>query len=94
MSARAAAPASGHTSIAAVGRQLAATVLSLRATMDQLGEMEIDAAASATVLGLLEHAGRSIAYGQLLAVHQADASEIHRLDAGHRRFDRSADLPP
>lgn len=81
MSARAAAPASGHASIAAVGRQLAATVISLRATMAQLSEMEIDAAASATVLGLLEHAGRSIAYGQLLAVHQADTSEIHRLDA-------------
>lgn len=81
MSAHAAAPASGHASIEAVGRQLAAAVLSLRATMDQLARMQLDAAASATVLGLLENAGRCVAYGQLLAIHQAETSEIYRLDA-------------
>ena len=81
MSAHAAAPASGHAEIEDVGRQLAAAVLSLRATMDRLVNMQLDAAASAAVLSLLEQAGRSIAYGQLLAIQQAETSEIHRLDA-------------
>ncbi len=80
MSAQPAARTSGHTSIEAVGRQLAAAVLSLRATAGELAGLNLDAAASATVLGLLEQAHRAIAFGQLHATFQADASQVHRLD--------------
>lgn len=80
MSAQAAAPVSGHRSIEALCRQLAGTVLSLRATMDHLAALPLDAAAGATVLGLLEQAHRSIAFGQLRATFQADAAQVHRLD--------------
>ncbi|MFJ6417437.1 DUF222 domain-containing protein [Paeniglutamicibacter sp. NPDC091659] len=80
MSAQPVARTSGHTSIEAVSRQLAAAVLSLRAAAGELAGLNLDAAASATVLGLLEQAHRAIAFGQLHATFQADASQVHRLD--------------
>ncbi|MFF5791520.1 DUF222 domain-containing protein [Paeniglutamicibacter sp. NPDC012692] len=80
MSAQPVARSAGHTNIEALGRHLAAAVLSLRATVGELAGLNLDAAASATVRGLLEQAHRSIAYGQLRATFQADASQVHRLD--------------
>ncbi|GAA1498184.1 HNH endonuclease signature motif containing protein [Paeniglutamicibacter kerguelensis] len=94
MSAQAAAPGSGHRSIEAVGRQLAGAVLSLRAAMEMLAGLQLDAAAGATMLGLLEQAHRSVAFGQLLATFQCEVSQVNRLDPDTaRRIDRLAANP-
>ncbi|MGL3805098.1 DUF222 domain-containing protein [Paeniglutamicibacter sp. R2-26] len=82
MSAQAAVRSQGRTNTESLCRQLAGTVLSLRATVEDVAALPIDAAAAATVLGLLEAAHRAIAFGQLRATFQADAAQVNRLDPG------------
>ncbi|MFI8411147.1 DUF222 domain-containing protein [Paeniglutamicibacter gangotriensis] len=61
-------------------RHLATAVLQLRAAGADLESLDLDAASSALVLGLLEQGNRAIAYRQLQTVFVADANQIHRLD--------------
>lgn len=60
--------------------QLAAAVLSVRELSEHLRGACLDAAGSAICMGLLEKAERSINYAQLVVTHQAELSQVHRLD--------------
>lgn len=60
--------------------QLASTVLSVRAISEHLQGISLDAAGSAIFMGLLEKAERTINYTQLVVTHQAELSQVHRLD--------------
>lgn len=60
--------------------QLASTVLSVRALSEHLQGASLDAAGSAIFMGLLEKAERTINYTQLVVTHQAELSQVHRLD--------------
>lgn len=79
-----------------VGQDMAAAVLSLRKLTARLAKASLDASASAVMLGLLEQGHRAIAYAQLVATFDADASEIHRLDptTAQRVDDLVADPEP
>lgn len=61
-------------------QDLAAGVLALRGIVARLVAASPDAAASATVLGLLEQIHRTVTFGQFVAIYDADLAEVHRLD--------------
>lgn len=60
--------------------QLASAVLCVRAISEHLSGASLDAAGSAAFMGLLEKAERTINYTQLVVTHQAELSQVHRLD--------------
>lgn len=67
-------------STAELGQQLAAAALALSAATGELALVPLDAAAAATMMGLLERSHRAIAYAQLLITRRAATAEVHRLD--------------
>ncbi|MDR7356641.1 HNH endonuclease signature motif containing protein [Paeniglutamicibacter sulfureus] len=75
-----AAPLSAQELTAELGRKMAAVALALSEVTAQLGQVALDAASGAAMMGLLERSHRAIAYGQLVVVQRAAAAEVHRLE--------------
>lgn len=80
MSTQASTSPAGQDTVDQLCQDLAAGVLALRGIVARLVTASPDAAASATVLGLLEQVHRTTAFGQFVATNDADLAEVHRLD--------------
>lgn len=61
-------------------QDLAAEVLALRGIVARLLKASPDAAASATLMGLLEQIQRTATFGRFVATKDADLTEVNRFD--------------